>query len=534
MTHITQKNNKGDIDMSIVRKELAISAYERLIDEYLKLCDYNLSNGKFKASRPWLLIDTINKKFKINYSEFLSNDFNEYKRDVFLNYILKEDETVDEEKIDFLNARPNLLTRKLRDVESFMFIANKKEKVLSKGENLNVFFKNKYAPIITKGPVDEICSAVSKKDNFQKFQDIYDFVDENTQKKINDSIEMKNYGIDYDMKDINLSIDVVTEEDNVILNNDKELRSLQMILDEKLEEASKNLSHDTERVLRYLQSIRYYETKNKPVIEGYTAVMEIDVDDMIRAFDLRVCPENRAVILKQLNQISNLTLNIKIDKDMPEYEKYKNGRKRNKKDVLYISSKLINFSYAIQYTKNINENEKNRSINISSLDNININTISRAKVNIAWTDLFERLYSEGQEFLNLNLPAEVFQLPRYKVKNFDLCMYLARLSNSVLSNNKNKNKAVPTTSIRIIKFLEAINASSEIESARKKGEKLKSLLDIIEDSIELYVRNEVLKEKTITEFRENRSFITINNYKDFKITLYFDKTKKQIEATELD
>lgn len=517
------KIKKGDKSMSEVRRELSILAYERLLEEYLKLNNYQPTNGKFLASRPWLNLIKENNSFSIEYSNYANITFNEKDRDTFLSYILTEEDTVNEEKIEFLKNRPNLLTRKLRAVEQFIFISEAKDSIKDKRNNKNQnLFNNRYAPTITKGPVDVICSAVSRKDNFQKYSDVFDLIDNGE----NTCIKMDNYGIDCDINDVNLSIDVVTEQDNIILNNEDELNCFEAQLDKKIEEVSKHLSQDTERVLRYLQTMRYFEMKNKPVIDGYTAVMEIDVDDILRAFNLRICPKNRANILNQLNQISNLTLNIKVDKDIP---KYRDGRKRNKKDTLYISSQLINFSYGILYSQEVKSESESALNYVDDLTNIDINTISKAKVNIAWTDVFERLYREGEQFLNLNLPQEVFKLPRYKIKDFDLCMYLARLSNSTLSNTKNKKKSIPTLSIRLIKLIEAMNATYEIDSTRKKGDKLKSILDVVEDSISLYVRNGILKESTLNEFKNNRALININNYKDFKVTLYFDKSKQLIE-----
>lgn len=521
--NIQLKIKKGETSMSLIRKELTILGYESIIKLYLELNNYKPTNGKFIANRPWLNIDSEKRRFTIDYENYIKSEFNAEKRDVFLNYISDDESSINESKLNFLKEKPNLLTRKIRSVEEFMFNCekNKKEK---KQDNNNVFFKNKYSPSITKGPVDEICLAVSNKENFQKFEEVFDIINTNNMQE--NKIKVDNYGMDYDMNDVNLSIDVVTENDNIILNNEEELVCFQEKLDKKLEEASKYLSQDTEKLLRYLQTIRYYETKNKPVLDGYTAIMDIDVDDILRAFDLKICPQNRMNILNQLNQISNLTLNVKIDKETQEY---KHGKKRNKKDVLYVSSKLINFSYGIKCTQYTDEVEQSVIKYIDNIKEISIDSIGKIRVNISWTDVFERLYKDGETFLNLNLPSEVFQLPRYKVKDFDLCMYLAKISNSTLSNTNNKKKETPMLSLRLLKFIEAMNAVNELESTRKKGEKLNKLLDILENSIDLYIRNGILKELTLTEFKNNRHLIKYSNYKDFKLTLYFTKNK-QLEA----
>lgn len=519
MTHRKLITNlKGEKTMSQVRRELSKIAYERLIDEYLNIYSYKPTNGKFLSSRPWLKLFEEKQSFSIDYTNYENVDFNEKDRDTFLSYVLTDEDVIDEDKIEFLINRPNLLTRKLRAVEKFMFVCKKEKAPKKEKTDDTIFFNNRYAPTITKGPVDDICSVVSRKDNFQKYADIFDLIEEN-------KIKVENYGIDYDMNDVNLSIDVITEKDNLILNSEEELNCFEAQLDKKIEEASKYLSQDTERVLRYLQTLRYRETKNKPIIEGYTAVIEIDVDDILKGFGLRICPKNRVDILNQLNQISNLTLNVKFDKDTPNY---RDGKKRNKKDVLYISSKLINFSYAILCTEDVKEGKAQNFIN--DLSDIDVKTVKKVKVSMSWTDVFERLYSDGAKFLNLNLPQEVYKLPRYKLKNFDLCMYLARLSNSTLSNSRNKRKAIPCLSIRLIKLFEYMNSAHDIESTRKKTESLNSLLDVIEDCFELYIRNEILVDSTITELRENRHLINIYNYKEFKVNIYFNNNKPQLES----
>lgn len=520
--NINIKIKKGENNMSLIRKELAILGYEKLIDVYLHIHDFQPTNGKFIASRPWLKINKETKSFVIDYDSYLNDDFDANQRDIFINYLFTDEQIIDESVIEKLignNENKNVsqnFTKRLRSCEKFMFKqSNKKDKEqnterehVSNNENDKIFYKRKYAPTITKGPIDDICMAVSSKNNFKLYEDIFDVEEQGT-----DKILIENYGYEYLKDDISLSIDAI-ESDGEYIDNSDDLEIFKNQLDVKLNEASKYLSHDTEKLLRYIQTIRYIESYDKPVIKGYSANIEIDVDDILRAFEQKICPENRMKIFNQFIQLGNLNLNIKVTDGL----NLETAKKKTKNSVLYFSSKLISLSFLISYDSKSKESPSFTLNDTSKLNDIDCKSVKNIKVKFSWTDTFEQLYKDGSEFLNQNMPMELFQLSRHKVKDFNLGMYISKLANSTLSNKKNKTKS---SYVGFIKILKSMNMLDEIESTKNKSDKLKNAFKIIENVLTIYINNGIIKEETLIYFKENKKLVTAKNYKEFKIVFYY-------------
>lgn len=522
-THNNLKIKKGESNMSLIRRELTILGYEYLMQAYLELHKYSPTNGKFIASRPWLNIDSENKTFTIDYNNYINESFDEYKRDIFLNYILIDDETINKEKIIKLQTekKGKYLTERLRICEKFMFKdkGNSSDEGLGKKDitknNDNIFYTKKFAPTITKGPVDDICNAVSNKDNFKKYKDAFD-VD-------NNQILVENYGYEYKKDDMSLTIDSIEDDNEILVDSQQEYDNLTIQLDKKIEEASQYLGHETEKVLRYIQTARYFETLNKPVIDGYVAVIDVDIDDILKAFGQRICPSNRIKILNQLIQISNLNLNLKVIKD----SNIKNAKKKTRNEVLYFSSKLINMSFVMScVNKNYIDGKNSKIIEIEKdskgINDIDIDTIKKIQVKFSWTDTFEKLYKDGCEFLNLNMPSELYKLPRYKVKDFNLGMYIARLANSTLANKQNKSKI---STVGFDKLLKHMNMENDIDNTVRKTEKLNEAFNIIENVFNIFIESGIVKEETMTIFKENKRLVNSKNYKDFKVFIHYQNKK---------